>query len=425
MSIDLSTIKNNTAKFYGGGILNYDQSTLTISNTIVENNTTTLGRGGGIYNTGPATLSYLIVKNNSAPEYAGGVYTNNANVSIDHTLFTLNQAEHGGAISNDGSLTLTSATLAANTAGIYGGGVYSSNSLLIKNSLLANNISTNMGVNYADCYRGGGTISAQNSLIENSSTCSIAAATNLTATDPLLDTNLVPQSSSPVIDAGDNALLVKSDFDLAGNVRIQNSTVDMGAYEYASVPLVTLSAASTTLAEGAATTVTVTRSGSSASALTVNLTITQGTGLETSDYSVSGGSISGQTGNVTVIIPAGVASLTLDVAALNDAVDESDESVTVALASSSAYAVDSTHHSATVTISDDDSAAITVTPTTGLMTSEAGGTATFTVVLNSQPTAVEWAALGGCPDFPDHSSNTNATDCWLIHARLALRFHRV
>ena len=40
-----------------------------------------------------------------------------------------------------------------------------------------------------------------------------------------------------------------------------------------------------------------------------------------------------------------------------------------------------------VTNTDNDAAGITVTPTTGLTTTEAGGTATFTVVLNTQPTA--------------------------------------
>ena len=40
-----------------------------------------------------------------------------------------------------------------------------------------------------------------------------------------------------------------------------------------------------------------------------------------------------------------------------------------------------------VTNTDNDTAGITVTPTSGLTTTEAGGTATFTVVLNSQPTA--------------------------------------
>ena len=40
-----------------------------------------------------------------------------------------------------------------------------------------------------------------------------------------------------------------------------------------------------------------------------------------------------------------------------------------------------------VTNTDNDTAGITVTPTSGLTTTEAGGTATFTVVLNTQPTA--------------------------------------
>ena len=40
-----------------------------------------------------------------------------------------------------------------------------------------------------------------------------------------------------------------------------------------------------------------------------------------------------------------------------------------------------------MTNTDDDTAGITVTPTSGLTTTEAGGTATFTVVLDTQPTA--------------------------------------
>src|SRR5439155_651656 len=40
-----------------------------------------------------------------------------------------------------------------------------------------------------------------------------------------------------------------------------------------------------------------------------------------------------------------------------------------------------------VTNQDNDVAGVTVSPTSGLVTTEAGGTATFTVVLTSQPTA--------------------------------------
>src|SRR5205085_386827 len=40
-----------------------------------------------------------------------------------------------------------------------------------------------------------------------------------------------------------------------------------------------------------------------------------------------------------------------------------------------------------VSNTNNDSAGVTVSPTSGLVTTEAGGTATFTIVLNSQPTA--------------------------------------
>ena len=46
-----------------------------------------------------------------------------------------------------------------------------------------------------------------------------------------------------------------------------------------------------------------------------------------------------------------------------------------------------------VSNTDNDVAGITVTPTAGLTTTEAGGTATFTVVLNTQPTADVTIAL--------------------------------
>ena len=51
-----------------------------------------------------------------------------------------------------------------------------------------------------------------------------------------------------------------------------------------------------------------------------------------------------------------------------------------------------------VTNTDNDAAGITVTPTSGLVTTEAGGTATFTVVLNAQPTADVTIALCSSSD---------------------------
>ena len=69
-----------------------------------------------------------------------------------------------------------------------------------------------------------------------------------------------------------------------------------------------------------------------------------------------------------------------------DALDEANETVVVTL-SSPTNAIVAT---ATGTMADDDAAGIAVSPTTSstsrLRTTEAGGTATFTAVLESEPT---------------------------------------
>jgi large repetitive protein len=55
-----------------------------------------------------------------------------------------------------------------------------------------------------------------------------------------------------------------------------------------------------------------------------------------------------------------------------------------------------------VTNSDNDTAGITVNPTSGLVTSEAGGVATFTVVLNTEPAYTVYIGLSS--DFPEEGT---------------------
>jgi hypothetical protein len=81
---------------------------------------------------------------------------------------------------------------------------------------------------------------------------------------------------------------------------------------------------------------------------------------------------------------------TVTVTGVNDSVDDGDIAyniITAAATSTDANYDGVAASDVAVTNTDNDTKGITVTPTTGLTTTEAGGTANFTVVLNSQPTA--------------------------------------
>ena len=87
---------------------------------------------------------------------------------------------------------------------------------------------------------------------------------------------------------------------------------------------------------------------------------------------------------------------TVTVTGVDDAVVDGPQAYTIVTAA--AVSTDPNYSGANaadvaVSNTDNDSAGITVTPTAGLMTTEAGGTATFTVVLNTQPTADVTIAL--------------------------------
>jgi hypothetical protein len=80
---------------------------------------------------------------------------------------------------------------------------------------------------------------------------------------------------------------------------------------------------------------------------------------------------------------------TLTITGVDDAIDDGDIPYTITATSSS---TDPNYNNiavptVSVTNTDDETAGVVFTPTSGLFTSEAGGTASFTAVLSSQPTA--------------------------------------
>ncbi|CAD5953597.1 DUF4347 domain-containing protein [Planktothrix agardhii] len=142
-------------------------------------------------------------------------------------------------------------------------------------------------------------------------------------------------------------------------------------------PKVNLTASTTTASEAGATaiTLTATAEGNVVGAQTLDLALT-GT-ASAADFT---GTIPTQ-----ITIPDGSNTGQVTITVNNDLLAEGTETATLTISNPSTGIALGTTTNQSVTINDNPG--ITVTPTTGLTTTEAGGTANFTVVLNSQPTA--------------------------------------
>ena len=146
------------------------------------------------------------------------------------------------------------------------------------------------------------------------------------------------------------------------------------------LPAVTVSPGTSPVTEGTNADFTVSRTGATASALTVLLRVGEST---------AGGRdfvAAADEGDRSVTIPAGSATATWSVRTTGDSTDEPDGTVTVSLRSSGDYAQGSPS-SASVTVNDDDDPppnTPVVSIAGGLAIAE-GGTATFTLTANPAP----------------------------------------
>jgi len=127
---------------------------------------------------------------------------------------------------------------------------------------------------------------------------------------------------------------------------------------------------------------TVTRSGSTASALTV-FYVTGGSATAGSDYSALSGSVT---------IPAGSSSATIPLTVIDDFIVEPSETVDVTLSVGPGTYTVVLPWAASATIADNDVASFQVSAISG-HTTESGGPATFTVRLTSVPSAQVSIAL--------------------------------
>jgi hypothetical protein len=128
--------------------------------------------------------------------------------------------------------------------------------------------------------------------------------------------------------------------------------------------------------ETGAGSVTFSRSGEITADLSVDYTVS-GTAVAGSDYVALSGS---------AVIPTGSASVTVPITAIDNHIAQGNRTVVVTVNDGVGYTAGAPAI-ATSTILDDDIASVSVFPAAGLVTTEAGGTASFALGLGSQPTA--------------------------------------
>lgn len=195
--------------------------------------------GGGILNyyASPTLRGLTFTANNA--RYGGGMNNYTSSPIVINSLFFGNTAVDGGAIENSRSAApnFTNCTIADNSSTSNGGAINNYNcSPTFNNSIVWGNNSV-----YGKQFNltGGGTTTLNYSCYSNATndvrvSTSVFNVSNSTTTNPNFSTispNYHPQGTSPCVNTGNNAYNTLGT-DMRGNLRIQNTTIDMGVYEW-------------------------------------------------------------------------------------------------------------------------------------------------------------------------------------------------
>jgi uncharacterized repeat protein (TIGR01451 family)/CSLREA domain-containing protein len=296
-----SVLKNNTATLYGGAIQNNPNATLRLTNTVVDGNTagtrgggisnseistgsagsvtlidsvviqnrSNTGSGGGIYNNGTLTIKNTTIAENQAKINGGGIYNNLNMDGLEGSTLSGNGAEqNGGALYNKKTANLTNVTISGNLASVNGGGIFNQpaigGALQLLNVTLASNTATGTG---GGIYNAGAsstqnTIFSQNTSancvlssvsniivslgnnLDSGASCGLAGSGDISNSNALL--GLLANNGgltkthallngSPAINSGNNTACPS--LDQRGVTRPQGTQCDIGAYETAQTDL--------------------------------------------------------------------------------------------------------------------------------------------------------------------------------------------
>ncbi|HRI27381.1 MAG TPA: HYR domain-containing protein, partial [Chitinophagales bacterium] len=230
----------------GGGIRN-NNSSPTISNCSFIDNRASNGGGIAIELSSSPTISHCTFFNNGAANGAGIRSTSTALPMVTNCAFVKNRASSGGGM-HTGVANISNCTFTDNEAPTSGGGMDATSATIVNNCIIWAN---NSGIQ--------GTPTVNNSIVQGGyGSCTNCPNANgnvnpvfVNAADPdgadnihrTADDGIRLLSSSPAINAGDNSLIPSGiTTDIIGAARIQNTTVDLGAYEGGVCPTLTAAA---------------------------------------------------------------------------------------------------------------------------------------------------------------------------------------
>lgn len=242
--INDTSFSENQSQSFGGAIYMASSSSLSAKNCFFEGNKTKYG-GGAIHNsTGSLVLDGCIFIDNelNGQGSGGAIGTSGSNVSLKilNSLFKGNKAYTGGAINVPGGSQIVNSTLFGNNASFMGGGIYGSSSNIVNSIVYGNTasyypqIAVGNSVSYCNVQGGfGGTGNIDvNPVFVNASDPD--GADNVWGTE---DDGFILSPCSNILNLGSNTAYtsaggnLENDLDLAGNPRVSNETIDMGAYE--------------------------------------------------------------------------------------------------------------------------------------------------------------------------------------------------
>lgn len=363
-----TTIANNSAGRTGGGIYNNSaiadpDGQMTIVDSEILSNTVGTQDAGGIMNdnAGDLIIRRTTISGNSAPNRNGGaIYVDGSSARTELENVTVSgNSSSGAVIDSEGVLTITHATVVSNTGSA---GVEALGTLSLINSILAGHT--------VDCDFSGTTYSSENTLIQNTTSCTGASLSVSPKLLPLADNGgfgetHLPAEDSPVLDAASTSCAA---------VDQRNITRASAACELGSVELSGVSISGATVVEGTGGSTNlefvITRS-DAAIPVTVMVDTVAGTATSGVDFTpLASEEISFEAN--------GGLTQTVAVEILTDDMVEADETLTLTMSNAQNALISVA--SALGTIEDDDAATLTLSGPSEIAEGDSG---TFSYVFTA------------------------------------------